>query len=184
MSDAGTKPKRPWSEAETTPKRYRHEPNTTPKHPLQLSFKKGHGVGFYEFYEFFPFRIFIKTSKVWEIWRYRRARWNPREKLHRMGWVPIHLTFVDFCRSLFGLFFITKSSYFKPGNLGKSPEDLWESFLKIWLWSGTYNLSIYPEYVRKPSVIFPKNQTCFLNLSGKIICLKWVFRPYSGNFPN
>ena len=152
--------------------------------PLQLSFKRGHGVGFYEFYEFFPFRIFIKTARVWEIWRYRRASRNPREKLHRMGWVPNDLISFDVFRSLFGVFFIIKSLYFKPGNLGKSPEDLWESFLKIWLWSGTYNLSIYPEYVRKLSVIFPQNLSFFLDLSGKIICLKWVFRPNSGNFPN
>ena len=65
-------------------------------YPLQLSFKRGHGVGFYEFYEFFPFRIFIKTARVWEIWRYRRASRNPREKLHRMGWVPIDLNLFEF----------------------------------------------------------------------------------------
>ena len=49
---------------------------TRQSEPLQLSFKKGHGLGFYEF-------------KRWEIWKNRDHHRNPREKLHRMGWVPI-----------------------------------------------------------------------------------------------
>ena len=46
--------------------------------------------------------------------------------------VPADLTKIMYL-SLFGPFFIIKSSYFKPGSLGKSPEDMRESFLNIWL---------------------------------------------------
>ena len=46
-----------------------------------------------------------------------------------------------------GQFVFIISSYSKPGSLGKSPEDMRESFLKIWLWSGIYSLSIFPKYV-------------------------------------
>ena len=39
----------------------------------------------------------------------------------------------DVYRSRFGQFFIIKSLYFKPGNFRKSPEDMQQKILKIWL---------------------------------------------------
>ena len=109
-----------------------------------------------DFTNFTNFSRFVFSSKQLEYERYGDIV-APVEILAKncIGWDGSRsIYFFRFFWSLFGPLFLIISSYFKPGSLGKSPEDLWESFLNIWLWSGTYNLSIYPEYVRKPSVIF------------------------------
>ena len=47
------------------------------------------GLDFTNFTNFSDFVFFIKTGPGWEMWKNRDHHRNPREKLHRMGWVPI-----------------------------------------------------------------------------------------------
>ena len=115
--------------------------------PCSCPFKRDMGL---DFTNFTNFSRFVFSSKQLEYERYGEIDTTSSHAAKNcIGWDGSRSIyfFLRFFWSLFGPLFLIISSYFKPGSLRKSSGDLREHFLKIWLWSGTYSLFIFPKYV-------------------------------------